>query len=149
MCTFKMSIILQFELNSKKNKKESKFRKRKIKRKRWKTRMGPNHLFSPLLPLAPRGPTSIMGADSNGPHVSPSYRSTAPTPGSHLVSLFPFFHLTGAFLCHCRTSLPCRSPLGAPTSPIAELADPLRSAAFSVWVWLPPGTHWSSWSPWR
>jgi hypothetical protein len=34
MCTFKMSIILQFELNSKKNKKESKFRKRKIKRKR-------------------------------------------------------------------------------------------------------------------
>jgi hypothetical protein len=29
-----MSIILQFELNSKKNKKESKFRKRKIKRKR-------------------------------------------------------------------------------------------------------------------
>jgi hypothetical protein len=37
MCTFKMSIILQFELNSNlnyKNKEESKFRKRKIKRER-------------------------------------------------------------------------------------------------------------------
>ena len=74
MCTFKMSIILQFELNSNlnyKNKEESKFRKRKIKRERWKTCMGPNHLFGPLhflpraahLPLFPaRGPAVHLRA---------------------------------------------------------------------------------------
>jgi hypothetical protein len=90
--------------------------------------------------IHPRGPTSFIGADSNGPHVSPAYWGTAPTPGGHLVSLFPLISLVHARLCHCHTGPPSRShicaahsarghcPVGLPSRPRTRAhVDPVPS----------------------